>query len=93
MFNNFKTMCTWKSSIDTHTKQAKKARGSLKSDSLHTGGAKTVGTIAQEMNWDALLLNRRFSRRLMSGRKKMSQIRMCGWRKGPNELLFGKKKW
>ncbi|WMV24020.1 hypothetical protein MTR67_017405 [Solanum verrucosum] len=23
----------------------------------------------------------------MSGRKKMSQIRMCGWRKGPNELF------
>ncbi|WMV58825.1 hypothetical protein MTR67_052210 [Solanum verrucosum] len=23
----------------------------------------------------------------MSGRKKISQIRMCGWRKGPNELL------
>ncbi|KAG5595897.1 hypothetical protein H5410_037129 [Solanum commersonii] len=23
----------------------------------------------------------------MSRRKKMSQIRMCGWRKGPNELF------
>ena len=29
--------------------QAKKARGSLKGGSLHTGGAKTVGTIAREM--------------------------------------------
>ncbi|WMV54551.1 hypothetical protein MTR67_047936 [Solanum verrucosum] len=29
--------------------QAKMARGSLKGGSLHTGGAKTVGTIAQEM--------------------------------------------
>ncbi|KAG5581431.1 hypothetical protein H5410_052058 [Solanum commersonii] len=24
----------------------------------------------------------------MSGRKKMSWIRMYGWRKGPNELLM-----
>ncbi|WMV25022.1 hypothetical protein MTR67_018407, partial [Solanum verrucosum] len=30
--------------------QAKKARGSLKGGSLHTGGAKTVETIAREMN-------------------------------------------
>ncbi|WMV19338.1 hypothetical protein MTR67_012723 [Solanum verrucosum] len=30
--------------------QAKMARGSLKGGSLHTGGAKTVGTIAREMN-------------------------------------------
>ncbi|KAG5606302.1 hypothetical protein H5410_027794, partial [Solanum commersonii] len=37
-------------------------------------------------NWDALPLNQRFSRRLMLGRKKMSRIRMCGWRKGPDEL-------
>ncbi|XP_049410583.1 uncharacterized protein LOC125873765 [Solanum stenotomum] len=29
--------------------QAKMARGSLKGGSLHTGGAKTVGTIAREM--------------------------------------------
>ncbi|KAH0716863.1 hypothetical protein KY285_012894 [Solanum tuberosum] len=29
--------------------QAKKARGSLKGGLLHTGGAKTVGTIAREM--------------------------------------------
>ncbi|WMV45288.1 hypothetical protein MTR67_038673 [Solanum verrucosum] len=29
--------------------QAKKARGSLKGDSLHTGGAKMVGTIAREI--------------------------------------------
>ncbi|WMV10115.1 hypothetical protein MTR67_003500 [Solanum verrucosum] len=29
--------------------QAKKARGSLKGGSLHTGGAKTVGTITREM--------------------------------------------
>ncbi|WMV57547.1 hypothetical protein MTR67_050932 [Solanum verrucosum] len=29
--------------------QAKKARGSLKGGSLHTGGAKTVGTISREM--------------------------------------------
>ncbi|WMV50846.1 hypothetical protein MTR67_044231 [Solanum verrucosum] len=39
-------------------------------------------------NWDSLPLNWRFSRRLMLGRKKMSRIRMCGWRKGPNELLM-----
>ncbi|WMV33727.1 hypothetical protein MTR67_027112 [Solanum verrucosum] len=30
--------------------QAKKARDSLKGGSLHTGGAKTVGTITREMN-------------------------------------------
>ncbi|WMV33913.1 hypothetical protein MTR67_027298 [Solanum verrucosum] len=69
--------------------QTKKARGSLKGGSLHIGGAKSVGTIAREMkkNWDALPLLRRFSRRLMSGRKKMSRIRMCGWIKEPNKLL------
>uniref|UniRef100_M1DBN1 Uncharacterized protein n=1 Tax=Solanum tuberosum TaxID=4113 RepID=M1DBN1_SOLTU len=38
-------------------------------------------------NWGALPLDRRFSRRLMSGRKKMIRIRMCGSRKGPNKLL------
>ncbi|WMV38680.1 hypothetical protein MTR67_032065, partial [Solanum verrucosum] len=37
-------------------------------------------------NWGALPLDRKFSRRLMSGRKKMSRIRMCGWRKELNEL-------
>ncbi|WMV58436.1 hypothetical protein MTR67_051821 [Solanum verrucosum] len=31
------------------SEQAKKARGSLKGGSLHTGGAKTVGIIAREM--------------------------------------------
>ncbi|XP_049399729.1 uncharacterized protein LOC125863763 [Solanum stenotomum] len=31
------------------SEQAKKARGSLKGGSLHTGGAKTVGTIIREM--------------------------------------------
>ena len=31
------------------SEQAKKAKGSLKGGSLHTGGAKTVGTIAREM--------------------------------------------
>ncbi|WMV40881.1 hypothetical protein MTR67_034266 [Solanum verrucosum] len=31
------------------SEQAKKARGSLKGDLLHTGGAKTVGTITKEM--------------------------------------------
>ncbi|WMV25190.1 hypothetical protein MTR67_018575 [Solanum verrucosum] len=31
--------------------QAKMARGSLKGGSLHTGGAKTVGTVAREMIW------------------------------------------
>ncbi|WMV54932.1 hypothetical protein MTR67_048317 [Solanum verrucosum] len=122
MFNNFKTMCTWKSRYNlvigtTFERKAsarlsswlkkvrdsgerldwmlphvfdklgqywntdkfkaisdlaKKARGSLKGGSLHTEGAKTVETISREMkkNWDALLLNRRFSRKLMSGRKK-----------------------
>ncbi|KAG5598973.1 hypothetical protein H5410_030343 [Solanum commersonii] len=33
-------------------------------------------------NWDTLPLNQRFSKRLMSGRKKMSLDRMCRWRKG-----------
>ncbi|WMV20228.1 hypothetical protein MTR67_013613 [Solanum verrucosum] len=32
------------------SEQAKKARGSLKSGSLHAGGTKTVGAIAREMS-------------------------------------------
>ncbi|WMV51000.1 hypothetical protein MTR67_044385 [Solanum verrucosum] len=34
---------------NTETLKVKKARGSLKGGSLHTGGAKTVGTITREM--------------------------------------------
>ncbi|KAL3370799.1 hypothetical protein AABB24_007700 [Solanum stoloniferum] len=74
--------------------QAKMARGSLKGGSLHTGGAKTVGTVAREM--EKVLGRTPIEPEVFKkthGRKKMSRIRMCGWRKGPNELLFGKKKW
>ncbi|WMV51318.1 hypothetical protein MTR67_044703 [Solanum verrucosum] len=53
MFNNFKTMCNWESSNGTQT--SLRQYQSLKGDSLHTGGAKTVGTIARDM--DALPLN------------------------------------
>ncbi|WMV50420.1 hypothetical protein MTR67_043805 [Solanum verrucosum] len=51
MFNEFKTLCTWESrdKFKAMSEQAKKARGSLKGGSLHTGGAKTVGTITREM--------------------------------------------
>ncbi|WMV32573.1 hypothetical protein MTR67_025958 [Solanum verrucosum] len=48
MFNNFKYWNTYK--FKAISDQAKMARGSLKGGSLHTGGAKTVGTIAREMN-------------------------------------------
>ncbi|WMV29261.1 hypothetical protein MTR67_022646 [Solanum verrucosum] len=48
MFNNFKYWNTDK--FKAISDQAKMARGSLKGGSLHTGGAKTVGTIAREMN-------------------------------------------
>ncbi|WMV37970.1 hypothetical protein MTR67_031355 [Solanum verrucosum] len=47
MFNNFKYWNTDK--FKAISDQAKMARGSLKGGSLHTGGAKTVGTIAREM--------------------------------------------
>ncbi|WMV33182.1 hypothetical protein MTR67_026567 [Solanum verrucosum] len=47
MFNNFKY---WKiDKFKAISDQAKMARGSLKGGSLHTGGAKTVRTIAREM--------------------------------------------
>uniref|UniRef100_M1DIA7 Uncharacterized protein n=1 Tax=Solanum tuberosum TaxID=4113 RepID=M1DIA7_SOLTU len=57
LFNEFKTMCTWKSSLKAMSKQAKKARGSLKGGSLNTGGAKTVGTITREMEIKEQVLN------------------------------------
>ncbi|WMV08696.1 hypothetical protein MTR67_002081 [Solanum verrucosum] len=47
MFNNFKYWNTYK--FKAISDQAKMARDSLKGGSLHTGGAKTVGTIAREM--------------------------------------------
>ncbi|WMV42644.1 hypothetical protein MTR67_036029 [Solanum verrucosum] len=47
IFNNFKYWNTDK--FKAISDQAKIARGSLKGDSLHTGGAKTVETIAREM--------------------------------------------
>ncbi|WMV09412.1 hypothetical protein MTR67_002797 [Solanum verrucosum] len=47
MFNNFKYWNTDK--LKAISVQAKKARGSLKEGSLHNRGAKTVGTIAREM--------------------------------------------
>ncbi|WMV07441.1 hypothetical protein MTR67_000826 [Solanum verrucosum] len=47
MFNNFKYWNTDK--FKAISDQAKMARGSLKGGSLHTGGAKMVGTIAREM--------------------------------------------
>ncbi|WMV46837.1 hypothetical protein MTR67_040222 [Solanum verrucosum] len=47
MFNNFKYWNTDK--FKAISDQAKKARGSLKGGSLHTGGAKTIRTIAREM--------------------------------------------
>ncbi|WMV33905.1 hypothetical protein MTR67_027290 [Solanum verrucosum] len=47
MFNNFKYWNT--SKFKAISEQAKKATGSLKGGSLHTGGAKTIGTITREM--------------------------------------------
>ncbi|WMV55506.1 hypothetical protein MTR67_048891 [Solanum verrucosum] len=89
-------MCTWESSIGTQT--------SLRQYQIKPKWLEAVLKVARctpevqrqleqlherwKKNWDALPLNQRFSRRLMSGRKKMSRIRMCGWRKGPNELLM-----
>ncbi|WMV50844.1 hypothetical protein MTR67_044229 [Solanum verrucosum] len=47
MFNEFKYWNTYK--FKAMCEQSKKARASLKGGSLHTGGAKTVGTITREM--------------------------------------------
>ncbi|WMV19017.1 hypothetical protein MTR67_012402 [Solanum verrucosum] len=70
------------------SEQAKKARGNLKDGSLHTRGAKTVGTIAREMEKELGCTPMRLEVLLMSGGKKMSRIRMCGWRKGTDERTF-----
>ncbi|WMV58544.1 hypothetical protein MTR67_051929 [Solanum verrucosum] len=46
------TDCYWNTDkFKAISDQAKMARGNLKGGSLHTGGAKTVGTISREMIW------------------------------------------
>ncbi|KAK6773303.1 hypothetical protein RDI58_028541 [Solanum bulbocastanum] len=71
------------------SEKAKKARGSLKVARCTPDVQRSLKQLQErwKKNWDTLPWDRRFPRRLMSGRKKMSRIWMCGWRKGPNELL------
>ncbi|WMV51031.1 hypothetical protein MTR67_044416 [Solanum verrucosum] len=71
--------------------QAKKSRGSLKGGSLHTGGAKSVGTITREMEKEmgcTPLVPKVFKKTHMKKNKKNESDLDVWWRKGPNELLM-----
>ncbi|WMV20604.1 hypothetical protein MTR67_013989 [Solanum verrucosum] len=71
------------------SEQTKKARGSLKGGSLHTGGAKTVGTIIREMEKELgrTPIEPEVFKKTHVKKKENESDPDVWWRKWPNELL------
>ncbi|XP_006352133.1 uncharacterized protein [Solanum tuberosum] len=70
--------------------RAKMARGSFKGGSLHTGGAKTIGTIAREMEKELgrTPIEPEVFKKTHVRKKENESDPDVWWRRGPNELLM-----